>query len=83
MERDQERRTARTDAPRARFDVFLTGDRNLQFQQLLPAAGVAVVLLQAKSTKLADTLPLMAEVLARLALLLPGTITMIPANPNR
>ncbi len=63
--------------------VFLTGDRNLQFQQHIPAAGIAVVLLQARSTKLADTLRLMAEVLARLASLQPGTITMIPANANR
>ena len=30
-----------------RFDVFITGDRNLQFQQHLPAAGVAVVVLRA------------------------------------
>ena len=47
-----------------RFDVFITGDRNLQFQQHLPASGVAVVVLAAKSTRLADTMPLMPRVLA-------------------
>ncbi len=31
-----------------RFDVFLTGDRNLQFQQHVPATGVAVVMLRAR-----------------------------------
>ncbi len=36
-----------------RFDVFITGDRNLQFQQHLPTAGVAVVVLRARSTRLA------------------------------
>jgi hypothetical protein len=60
-----------------RFDVFITGDRNLQFQQPLPAAGVAVVLLRAPSTKLVDTLPLMNEVLSQLDALQPGTITVI------
>jgi len=61
-----------------RFDVFLTGDRNLQFQQHLPASGIAVVLLKAKSTKLADTLPHMPELLTRLPSLQPGTIAIIP-----
>jgi hypothetical protein len=60
-----------------RFDVFITGDRNLQFQQRLPAGGIAVVLLRARSTKLVDTLPLMTEVLSRLNALQPGTITVI------
>lgn len=60
-----------------RFDVFLTGDRNLQFQQHLPAAGVAVVVLAGMSTRLADTMPLMARVLAVLPSLQPGTVTVI------
>ena len=64
------------------FDVFLTGDRNLQFQQHLPEAEVAVVLLRARSTKLADTLPLMEEVLARLPMLQAGTITVISDSPT-
>ena len=63
-----------------RFDVFITSDRNLQFQQHLIATGVAVVLLQAKSTRLADTLPLMTDVLAGLPSLQPGTVTVIPAT---
>ena len=63
-----------------RIDVFITGDRNLQFQQHLPAARVAVVVLAAGSTRLAETMPLMAEVLARLPRLRPGTITFIPGG---
>jgi hypothetical protein len=42
-----------------RFDVFITGDRNLQFQQNLPATGIAVVVLRAGSTPFAGTLPQM------------------------
>ncbi len=34
-----------------RIDVFITGDRNLQFQQHLPAASVAVVVLAARSVR--------------------------------
>ena len=41
----------------AGFDVFLTADRNLQFQQNLPPTGVAVIVLAAPSTRLVDPLP--------------------------
>ncbi len=67
--------------PQERFDVFITGDRNLQFQQQLPAAGVAVVVLRAGSTRLAETLPLMKEVLEQIESLRPGTVTII-SNPS-
>lgn len=65
-----------------RIDVFITGDRNLQFQQHLPAANVAVavVVLAARSTRLAETMPLMAEVLAQLPTLRQGTVTFIPES---
>ncbi len=57
-----------------RFDVLITGDRNLQFQQHLPAAGVAVVVLRAGSTRLSETLPLMKEVLEQIESLRPGAV---------
>ena len=63
-----------------RFDVFITGDRNLQFQQHLPAAGVVVVVLRAGSTRLAETLPLMRQVLALLPNSKPGTVTFVPES---
>jgi hypothetical protein len=61
-----------------RFNVFITGDRNLQFQQHLPASGIAVVVLRAGSTRLAETLPLMQQVVERISSLQPGTITVMP-----
>ena len=64
-----------------RFDVFITGDRNLQFQQHLPAADVAVVVLRPGSTRLAETLPLMKEALEQIESLGPGTVTTI-SNPS-
>ena len=60
------------------FDVFITGDRNLQFQRNLPAADVAVVVLHAGSTRLAETLPLMPPLLALLPNVTPGTVTFLP-----
>jgi uncharacterized membrane-anchored protein len=44
----------------AEFDVFITVDRNLSFQQNLPKFNIAVLVLRAKSNRLAD-LQLFAE----------------------
>src|SRR5947207_6632793 len=41
------------------FDVFLTGDRNLTFQQKTSSFAIAVVVLHAESIQLRHTLPLM------------------------
>jgi hypothetical protein len=48
----------------ARFDVFVTVDRNLSFQQNLGSFSVAVVVLRAKSNRLADLRPLVPPLLA-------------------
>jgi hypothetical protein len=40
------------------FDVFLTSDSNLTFQQNLAKFDLAIILLEAKSTRLRDTAPL-------------------------
>ena len=45
----------------ASFDVFVTVDRNLAFQQNLPAFTIAVVVLQAKSNRLQDLIPLVPQ----------------------
>jgi predicted nuclease of predicted toxin-antitoxin system len=50
------------------FDVFVTVDRNLAFQQNLPTLPIAVVVLTAVSNEFEQLQPLMPEVLA----LLPG-----------
>jgi hypothetical protein len=48
------------------FDVFLTVDRNLSFQQNIPAFAIAVIVLRASSNRLADLRPLIPELLARI-----------------
>lgn len=44
------------------FDVFLTGDTNLSFQQNLTKFNIGVIILEARSTRLSDTLDLMPRV---------------------
>ena len=46
------------------FDVFITVDRTLSFQQNLPAFAIAVIVLRASSNRLADLKPLVPELLA-------------------
>ena len=61
----------------AEFDVFLTADRNLSFQQNTTKYQIAVVVLVAGSTQLQKTLPLMPQVLALLSVLTPGQVAII------
>lgn len=42
----------------AQFDVFVTVDRNLSFQQHLPQFAIAVIVLQASTNRLKDLRPL-------------------------
>lgn len=46
----------------AGFEILLTVDRNLQHQQNLAAAGIAVVVMVAATNRLADLLPLIPKV---------------------
>ena len=46
------------------FDVFVTVDRNLSFQQNLPAFAIAVIVIRARSNRLTDLKPLVPELLA-------------------
>jgi len=48
------------------FEVFLTSDRNLAFQQNLAKFDLAIIILEAQSTRLVDTAPLMSRVLVAL-----------------
>lgn len=60
-----------------RFDVFLTGDRNLAYQQDIDSRSLAIIVLEAPGTELSQTLPLMPKVLAIMAALRPGQIVRV------
>jgi len=59
------------------FDVFLTVDRNLSFQQNLPAFNIAVVVLRSSSHRLVDLQRLVPDLLAALAIAEPGAVTYV------
>jgi hypothetical protein len=44
------------------FDIFLTGDRNLSYQQPLHTFNLGIVVVRARTTKLEDLLPLVPEI---------------------
>ena len=64
-------------AERNQFEVFLTGDRNLVFQQSTTPFRIAVVVLEAPGIQLHHTLPLIPKVLALLPSLRPGQVVRV------
>jgi len=56
----------------AEFDVFITTDRNLMFQQDLPKYDMAVIVLAAKTNRLQDLLPLLPKILDAILSAKPG-----------
>jgi len=63
----------------AEFDVFITVDRNLSFQQNLPQFDIAVVVLQAPSNRLAYLKPSVSKVIAILPTVVIGQATSVSA----
>ena len=59
------------------FDVFITVDRNLSFQQNLPKFNIAVLVLRAHSNRLADLKPLAPKVLSILPSLTKGKAEVV------
>jgi hypothetical protein len=59
------------------FNVFISMDGNLQFQQNYARLKLVLIALRAPSNRLADTAPLMPKVIAALPDLQPGTLTVI------
>ena len=58
----------------AQFDLLITGDRNLSFQQEMTSFNIAVVVLHPKTTKLDDTFELIPKVISLLPTLQPGDV---------
>lgn len=56
------------------FTILLTTDQNLRYQQNLQQAGVAVVVLVARSNRLPDLVPLIPDVLNVLNTITPGEV---------
>ncbi len=61
------------------FDVFVTVDRNLAFQQNPGVLQIAVIVLRAKSNRLGDLKPLIPGLLAAIDMAKPGVIELTGA----
>ena len=59
------------------FDVFLTVDQNIEYQQNLRLADIPILVLAARTNRLADLQFLIPEMLASLSDLKPGDIIRI------
>lgn len=59
------------------FDAFVTVDRNLSFQQNLVSFPIAVIVLRARTNRLADLRPLVPALLAALAVTRAGTVAAV------
>lgn len=59
------------------FDAFITIDSNLVYQQNLEAVSFGVVVLTARSNRLADLQPLAPRILEALSTLKPGQLVRV------
>ena len=59
------------------FDVSVTVDRSLSFQQHLPKFDIAVILLKARSNRVSDLVALLPELLQAIPSALKGVVTSV------
>jgi len=59
------------------FQVFLTGDQSLQFQQNFARARLGVVVLAASSNRLEDLLPFVARAIEAISRSQPGEVARV------
>jgi hypothetical protein len=64
------------------FDVFVTVDRKLPAQQNLSQLSIAVVVVRARTNRLADLRPLVPDLLLVLPRAKPGAATIVEADPG-
>ena len=61
------------------FQVFITADQNLEFQQNLERSPLAVIVLVAPSNALEDLLPLVPSILVAIPKSQPGRVVRVAA----
>jgi predicted nuclease of predicted toxin-antitoxin system len=62
------------------FEVLITVDRNMPYQQSLRRGAISLVILQGRTTNLDDLLALIPELLTALEVLKPGQTVRIGGN---
>ena len=64
-------------AEAAKFDVFLTVDQGIEYQQNLADRKLAIIVFRTKSNRLTDLLILLPNCLARIQSIEPGQLVRI------
>src|SRR5262249_18561262 len=64
-------------AENAGFDVFVSLDQGIEYQQNLTGRNIAVILFRAKSNRLVDLVPLAGKILTTLSSIEPGQLVRI------
>jgi uncharacterized protein DUF5615 len=64
-------------AENAGFQVFVSLDQGIEWQQNLTGRNIAVILLRAKSNRLADLIPLTEKILMSLSSIEPGLLVRV------
>ena len=65
-----------------KFDVFLTVDKGVRYQQNLSGRNIAILLIRARSNDIDDILPHVADRTAALQSIRPGEVVVIGAARN-
>ena len=60
-----------------RWDVLLTSDRNIKYQQNMTGRSVSILILRAKSNRMKDLLPLMPACAEALLSIQPGRVVEV------
>jgi predicted nuclease of predicted toxin-antitoxin system len=60
-----------------RWDVLLTSDRNIKYQQNMTGRSVSILILRAKSNRMKDLLPLMPACAEALLSIQPGQVVEV------
>jgi predicted nuclease of predicted toxin-antitoxin system len=66
-----------------KFDVLVTADQNLEFQQNLAGSRLGVIVLVAPSNALEDLLPLVPKLLAAIPTTERGTVVRVNGRDDR
>jgi hypothetical protein len=59
-------------AQRQGFEIFITMDKGMEYQQNLTGRKIAIIILRAKSNRLADFIPMVGSCLVRMRSIKPG-----------
>lgn len=62
------------------FDIFVTVDRNLAFQQRIDTVPFAIVVLRARTNRLVDLQPLIPQLLQAILEVRPGEVRWVGAS---